>query len=205
MKLSPEQEQMIMDLVDDHRFSISTLKDDIVDHICCVVEFKLQKGLDFKTALDEAVKELAPQGLERLEEETFYLLNSDKIVSMKKLTYLVGLLSTMATSIGLTLKVLRISEIGGALSTYGLLTFLLLFLPMFAVNHFKFSLHRAQSEKFRMAFGIASAVLVGLAVVMKINHLQGADIVLLAGAIVFSFGFLPFLFFNLYKKAVSKP
>ena len=204
MKLSAEQEQQIIDLVANYNFNISTLQDDIVDHIYCVVEFKMQKGAPFETAIKEAVDELAPHGLQRLEEDTFYLLNSDKIVSMKKMMYLVGLLSAMAVSIGLTFKILR-WEFGTELTTYGLLTFLLLFLPMLAINHFKFSLHRARSERLRTVFGVASAVVIGLSIVMKFNHLQGADIMLLLGGGVFSFGFLPFLFFNLYRRALTKP
>jgi hypothetical protein len=33
--------------------------------------------------------------------------------------------------------------------------------------------------------------------------LQGADLLLMLGAFVFAFGFLPFYFFTMYKKSIA--
>ena len=51
--------------------------------------------------------------------------------------------------------------------------------------------------------GAASAIISGLAGLFKLMHLQGADILLAAGAFVFAFGFLPFFFYAMYKESVS--
>jgi hypothetical protein len=200
MKLSEAQVEMVERTVDAHNITIDTLRDDVVDHLCCVIEHKLSNGTTFDTALKEAMNELAPGGLKEIEEETIFLLNHDKILYMKKVIYLVGLLSTMSFSIGWTFRLFQWPG-GVELINYGLLAFAFLFVPMMAVNHFKFKIQRAPRERWYMILGLLSAVLIGLTVIFKYLHLQGADILLLCWMCIFSFAFLPLLFFNLYKKA----
>ena len=44
MKLNIDQEKAIADFVDSYGLSIPTLRDDLLDHLCCVVESELGKG-----------------------------------------------------------------------------------------------------------------------------------------------------------------
>lgn len=121
---------------------------------------------------------------------------------MKKVMYGIGLVSTSSMSIGLTFKILHMPG-GDQLVTYGFLTFALIFLPLVVTSYFKVNIQAGWSDKLRIVLGIVSALATGLSVVFKLFHLQGADILLLSGAAVFSFGFLPFLFFTMYKKSLS--
>lgn len=57
--------------------------------------------------------------------------------------------------------------------------------------------------KLKVILGSFSALIVGLAGVFKVLHLQWADHLLLGGMLLFTFGFLPFLFFRMYKKSIS--
>ena len=121
---------------------------------------------------------------------------------MKKLMYLIGLLSAMSISVGLWFRFMRWPG-ADELMSYGFLSFTLLYLPMMLVDRFKAKIQSALSERLRLILGLASAVLVGTSVVFKLMHLQGADYLLISGALVFSFGFLPFLFFTMYKKSIA--
>ena len=76
-------------------------------------------------------------------------------------------------------------------------------MPMYAIDYFKVNIQRALSEKLKLVTGIASALVVATSVIFKLFHLEGAYTLLLIGAIIFTFGFLPFLFFNMYKKSIS--
>lgn len=89
------------------------------------------------------------------------------------------------------------------MATFGFLGFVLLFMPMLAIDRYKLTLNKALSEKLKIILGFTSAAITGLAVLFKILHLQGADILLVLGIILFSLGFLPFLFFRMYKKSVG--
>jgi hypothetical protein len=201
MKLSEAEVNLITDAVIRERITIDTLRDDLIDHLCCVVEHKISDGASFNEAFVEAMKELAPHGLHELQQETFFLLNNDKIAYMKKVTYLIGLLSTMCYSIGFTFRILHWPG-GFELANYGVMAFVFLFLPMLAVNYLKFKIHKAASERWYILLGFLSAGLMGLATIFKVLHLQGADSLLLISAFVFSFAYLPMLFFNLYQKSL---
>jgi hypothetical protein len=201
MKLSDEQVAIIQERVDQSQINIPTLRDDVLDHLCCAVESRLEHGKTFEEAVPEAIRELAPDGLDEIQQETVFLLNT-KIILMKKAIYSIGLASAVAMSIGLMFKFMRWPG-ADQLITYGFLGFSLLFLPMVFVNHFKVNLQAPLPEKLRILFGILSAVATALSVTFKMFHLAGADYLLLIGALLFSFGFLPFQFFALYKKSVS--
>jgi hypothetical protein len=76
---------------------------------------------------------------------------------------------------------------------------------MMAVNYFRMSIQKALSEKLRLIIGVLSGVITGTAAVLKVLHMPGADILLIIGMLLFSFGFLPFLFFTMYRKSLSQP
>ncbi|SKC48698.1 hypothetical protein [Ohtaekwangia koreensis] len=201
MKLSDEQVEYIRNRIRRSGIEITSLQDDVLDHLCCEVEKKMEEKVTLDAALTEAIQQLAPEGLAELEQETLVLLNS-KIITMKKVMYGIGLVSTSSMSIGLTFKILHMPG-GDQLVTYGFLTFALIFLPLVVTSYFKVNIQAGWSDKLRIVLGIVSALATGLSVVFKLFHLQGADILLLSGAAVFSFGFLPFLFFTMYKKSLS--
>ncbi|MBL7852212.1 MAG: hypothetical protein JNN04_15015 [Cyclobacteriaceae bacterium] len=203
MKLSEEQVRLIRSRVGSSKISIDTLREDVVDHICCVVEVKLDRGRTFEDALKEAVDELAPDGLDEIQNETLFLLNSDKIILMKKLMYSIGALSSMSFVAGWAFGILHLP---GAfeLSVYGFLGFSFLFMPLYAMNYYKTRIHRALSEKWKFILGLSSGLLMGASLVFKLLHLSLLPtFFLISASVVFVFGFLPFLFFGLYKKSVS--
>jgi len=202
MNLTPEQIVHIQEVISESKLTIKTLKDDLVDHLCCVVESDIMKGKKFDTSLQEAINELAPEGLEKIEHQTLFLLNSTKIMNMKKITYVVGLASTISMSMGLLMKILHLAG-SQELTIYGFLTFVLIFLPLVTIDRFKVKLQGAFSDRLRIILGLTSGAVFGLGVLLKLFHLNGANLSLLTGMIFFSFGFLPLFFFNMYRKSLS--
>jgi hypothetical protein len=202
MKVSSEQIAHIHEVIDQSSITIETLKDDLLDHLCCVVEVKMTNGSEFEISLKEALDELAPDGLNKIQHETIFLLNSTKIILMKKIMYSIGLITSIAMTMGILAKLLRWPG-SEELFTYGFVGFLLLFLPMLAIDRYKHNLGKSLSEKLRIGLGYLSAFLIVFSIAFKLFHLEGANLLLLSGMCVFSFGFLPFLFFNMYKKSLS--
>src|SRR5262245_22259308 len=107
MKLSSEQIEEIRYKVNHSGIRIDSLRDDVLDHLCCVIEYELKSATTFREALDIAIKELAPNGLAQLERETVYLLNSKRIIHMKRVIYLIGFLGAVSLTIGTTFKLLH--------------------------------------------------------------------------------------------------
>jgi hypothetical protein len=201
MTLSEEQVEYIRSRLKYGGIGIAALQDDVLDHLCCVVELKMEENIPFDIALTTAIQEFAPEGLAEIEQETLLLLNA-KLMNMKKIMYGIGLASTSSMSMGVTFKLLHMRG-GEQLITYGFLTFALIFLPLVVINYFKVNLNAPWTDRARIVLGILSALATGMAIVMKFFSLQWAEVLLLTGAALFSFGFLPFLFFTMYKRSVS--
>lgn len=200
--LSDEQVEQIQQDIERSSLSIQMVKDDLLDHFCCAVENKMEQGLSFEDAYHLAWKQICPNGLDEIQEETLYLLNASKRIAMKKVMYSIGLISSICISVGWLFKIL--DWLGGdQLFVYGFLGLVLIFLPMLAIDRYKASIERARPEKLKIILGFSSAIITGLAILFKIMHLQGASIMLILGVLLFSFGFLPFLFFGMYRNAIK--
>lgn len=202
MKLSSDQIAIIRKYVDQSTISIDSLKDDVLDHLCCVVEIKMERGKSFNNAVHEGLIELAPDGLDEIQRETLFLLDSTKIIFMKKVMYGIGLLSAMAFVLGWAFGIMHLPG-ATELSIYGFLTFVFIFLPMLAIDHYKVNIRWALSDKLKFSLGLASGIIVATSVLFKLMHLSGAQELLIIGTFLFVFGFLPFLFFTMYKKSIS--
>jgi len=202
MNLSEEQIIFIRKVLIEGGIQNESLTDDVLDHICCVVELLIKRGKTFDEALNEAIDDLAPNGLRDLEIQTRYLLNSKHTITMKKLMYLMGFLGAATLSVGTLFKIMHWPGADMA-SLIGVIILLLIFMPLWALDRYKYEVSKALSNKLKFFAGILSAVLIGLSVVFKVLHLQGASVLLVIGAFIFVFGYLPFLFFSLYKKSIS--
>lgn len=202
MKLSPEQIAIIRNLLEENEVSTDSLKDDLLDHICCVVERRLTDGATFPAALQDALTELAPHGLADIQQKTYITLQSPRLLLMKKVIYTIGLFSAAAISIGWMFSLLRWPG-GYELFNYGSLIFLLVFVPLLAVSRAGRKSHRAWWARLANVTGLASSVAVGMSVAFKFGHLQGADWLLFFGVLLFSGCFLPLLFFSLYKNEIA--
>lgn len=51
------------------------LKDDLVDHFCCLVEMDMNRGMGFDDAFKRAYDQTCPNGLDEIQKETVFLLN----------------------------------------------------------------------------------------------------------------------------------
>lgn len=203
MSLSNNQLEVVRNEVEKNQLSIETLKEDLLDHLCCTTEAKMDGGQTFEAALKLALNELAPDGLMELERETNFLLNNSTYTPMKKVMFLIGCICSMAISLGWLLKFLDVLlPLGNMLFGLGSFGFMLVFLPMLAVMHFR-TTNKPIAEKLRFVFGVSSVIIIGIAILARLMRLPGADEVMIIGLVIFTFGFLPFLYFTLYKKSIQ--
>ena len=121
---------------------------------------------------------------------------------MKMLMYLIGFIGSVALTGGVTFKLLQFPG-ANHLFIGGYLTLCLIFIPLLAIERLKVSSTKVQSERLKIILGLISSIILGLAGLFKIMHLQGADWLLILGAIMFAAGFLPLFFFTMYRKSIS--
>ncbi len=202
MRLNPDQEEAVLARVEAAGLRLDTLRDDIADHLCCVIESRLGKGTPFEELLQESIHDLAPNGLLEVQHKTIFLLNAKRIKIMKKLMYGTGFIGALSLSVGAIFKLLHY-PMAGVLFTFGFVTLLLLFFPMLGIDRYKVAISKNMNERLKIILGITATLMIGLSGIFKIMHLQGANVLLGVGGLVFAFGFLPFLFFTMYKKSIS--
>ena len=130
-------------------------------------------------------------------------INSKKIITMKKMMYLIGLLASMSMTLGWLFKYLNWKG-GGDMLTYGMICFLLIFLPMLAIDRYKMTLGKALSEKLKIIFGFSGAMVAGIGIVLRTSGMQYGTLLVLIGTLIIAFGFLPFLFFRMYRKSIEQ-
>ena len=201
MKLSDEQEEMVRNCVEEHGLKLKTLSDDIIDHLCCVIESRLKIGNSFDELLHNAMAELAPNGLIDLEHKTIFLLSAKRILIMKKLTYLIGLIGSVAFTFSFPARALR-WPYASELEILGSLL-LLVFVPLLFFGKYEVTIARTMSERLTIISGSAAAIFFGLGGLFKFLHWPGVVPLWLLAFTVFALGFLPFLFFTMYKKSIS--
>ena len=179
------------------------LKDDLIDHFCCLVEMDLNRGIGFEEAYQRAYAQTCPNGFDEIQKETIFLLNYNRILFMKRLTYLIGFLASFALAAGFIFKILHLT-FASELLLIGLVGLVFLFLPLILVDKFKHLGSSARIEKIKWIFGTLSAVTFAIASIFKILHIMGAGLLLGLSGLFFCLGFLPVLFFVMYKNSTKE-
>jgi len=200
MKLTNEQEEIVRQYVEAQELKLKTLNEDIIDHICCVLESELRKGKSFDKTLHNAIVELAPNGLLDLERQTFFLLNHKRIIIMKKLLFIISCLISTTVGLGFIAKLLHLPGAGELLTTSYVL--ILVLVPLFAFERYKVAIAKALPEKLTVIFGATALMLYFIGGLVKIIHTPGAGFFLGLATASF-FIALPLLFFTMYKRSVS--
>jgi hypothetical protein len=199
MNLTNSQIATIRSVIENDRITIPTLKDDLLDHLCCVVETKIEQGKPFEASVREALKELAPDGLIAIEQETLFLLNFNKLLYMKKLTFFVGVLCAITMGAGFLLAMMKFA-MGHMIFGLAAFAFIAIFVPLDAIRYFKLT-KDTWSEKLRYVISTSCTIILATGVLSRIMFLPGADEMLILGLIVFVAGFLPLQFFRMYRSS----
>jgi len=198
--LSENQIDRIYDLLVDHRITLETLQIDLLDHVCCMVEQKMDSGLDFGQSLSLSIQEFGLQNLSEIQEATIYLLTL-KLQKMKKVTSIIGIISAVFVIAGVLFK---INHFPGAsvLLVLGIGFISAIVFPLMAITE----LHKgnSQTQKLSIISGYTSAFVLGLATLFKIMHWPGSSLLAYSGLGLLIFVFIPFFTIRNYKTSENK-
>ena len=122
---------------------------------------------------------------------------------MKMIMYLIGLLASMSITLGWLFKYLNWKG-GGDMLTFGMICFLLLFVPLLAFDKYKLNLAKVLSEKLKIILGFSGAIVTGLGIILRTSGMQYGSLLVVIGTLIIAFGFLPFLFFRMYRKSIEQ-
>src|SRR5664279_58242 len=107
--------------------TFSHLLEDLIDHVCCDVEYEMQTGLDFGEAYKKVRKKMGSRRLKEIQEETLYAVDT-KYRYMKNTMKISGVAGTVLFGFAAMFKIQHF-PLAGALMTLGAMLLAFVFLP----------------------------------------------------------------------------
>jgi hypothetical protein len=178
----------------------SHLFHDLVDHICCDIEYEMQQGLPFDEAYRKVKAKIGFRGLKKIQEETLYAVDN-KYRNMKNLMKISGVAGTIMLGFAAIFKINH-WPLAGMLITLGAFVLSFLFLPSALVVLWKETKNQKKLILFISAFIAGVAFIFGM--LFKIQHWPGANIAILAGLVTGAFLFVPSLLIQLFGDQEKK-
>ena len=188
--LSDEQIDQVYDLLLAKGLSLPSLRDELLDHICCIVELQMNNGAKFHNALSYAIKQFGPSGIERTQEATIYHLTK-KHRKMKNTASILGIIGGITTIFGTLFKVMHWPG-AGVLLLLGLAITSLLFMP--TALYVNYQQKDGIKDRATIVAGFIGAFLLMIFALFKIMHWPGASVLLFV-----SLGELILIFIPLYS------
>jgi hypothetical protein len=197
------EEQIAFILEDIRRRGVETesLQQNLLDHVCCILEEELPPGEDFHAFYQKVITRFFTAGLREIEEETRLLLTFKNYYAMKKLMSLTGIISSLAITAGAVFKVNH-WPFAGMLLFAGIGTFALVFLPLMVVLKLKESKERREKWMIALAVTVGAAIATGI--LFRLMHWPGSHL-LTSGSLAFlMLIYIPLFFFTGFRDPLTK-
>ncbi|MDG1477917.1 MAG: hypothetical protein P8Q14_12275, partial [Vicingaceae bacterium] len=122
-------------LIEARGVEMKELSYDLVDHICCMIEEKMESGKSYNSALEESIASFGKKGIRQIQEETTFLLTKN-ILAMRKTMHITGITAATLLLLG---SIFKIQHWPGAALMYvlGGVSLCLLFMPLFLAVRIK--------------------------------------------------------------------
>ena len=201
MKLLTEQ-QITLVRADIRHGGVETrdLEEDLLDHICCVMEEEGDEGLPFDELYHQIKQEIFPGGYREIQETTNYLL-SLKHMTMKKSMNIFGMVGSGLLLVGSIMKVLHLVAANEML-VLGAASLVFGYLPLMLV----LSLKNTDTflGKLRNISGYAGGTAIIVGILLKVLHWPGANEMILFGLFAFLLIFIPLFIRTIQKDTLIK-
>jgi hypothetical protein len=191
-ELSLQNIDQISQDVRKQEIAFSHLLDELTDHVCCDVEYEMQKGISFQEAYLMVKQKMGKRRLKEIQEETLYAVDT-KYRIMKTTMKISGVAGTVIFGLA---AIYKIQHWPGAtiMMTLGALTLALLFLPSALSVLWKETHNTKRLFLFISAFVTGACFIAGT--LFKINHWPGAGPILILGTVSGILLFIPALLIN---------
>lgn len=192
-RISEQQIDFILNDISARGVEMESLQQNLLDHICCIIEHDLEENGDFESFYQTTVKRFYKDALWEIEEETLRLLTFKNYYTMKKTMIVSGTFSAAAMSLGIFFKFMHWPG-ASILIILGIAVSSLVFLPLLFT--LKAKEKQQTKDKITLAVATLAGTLISLAILFKVMHWPGAN---LLGTIFVGLMFLvyiPLYFFS---------
>lgn len=196
-QLTDAHVEQIKNLIQKSGLSDKRLETELLDHFCCQIESRMDAGIGFELALEEAYELISPEGLKEIETELFCIQQFNQPTTMKKSVFLNGFIAFFLFSTGLMFKVMHWT---GA-SVLMVCAFLAMFLATLLTAYYLFTQSKGKPFAFwlRSISGLLAFMLIAVGFLFNSFHLTGANVMLVSGTVILNVMFIPIFFYHTYK------
>ena len=192
-ELSLRNIDQISNDIKNEEISFSHLIEDLIDHVCCDVEYEMQKGLDFVQAYQCVKQKMgSPRRLSEIQKETLYSVDS-KYRKMKNTMKISGIAGTIIFGCAALFKIQH-WPLSGILLTIGAVLLAFVFMPAALGVLWKETHNR--NRLFLFISGFLTAILFIMGTLFKVQHWPAAGYMLIFSAIGAVFMLIPALLMN---------
>jgi hypothetical protein len=191
-ELSDREMEILNMEIEKQGLTYTQLQNELLDHLCCDIEAKMDEGLEFLKALDEVRQRLDNNRIQEIQEETLLLINQ-KYRMMKKFMYILG---TIAPSLLIIGAFFKLQHWPGASVLIVMGSFLLgaVYLPVFAMVSIRDTRKKEKRvNKTLYVAGVITGFIFITGILFKIMHWPGANVALTASVLLAVAFFIPVL------------
>ena len=192
-QLSDQQIDYILNDIGARGVEMESLQQNLLDHICCVIENNLEANGDFESFYKKTIQTFYKDALWEIEEETIQLLTNKNYYKMKKIMIYSGTLSVAGFIAGSIFKILHWPG-ASVILLLSMLNISLIFLPLLFI--LKTREVSAMKDKLIIAIGTIFGILFSISSLFKIFHWPGANLMWLFALGILMFVFIPIYFFS---------
>jgi hypothetical protein len=165
------------------------LADELIDHICCDVEYEMKNGQSFHDAYLAVKEKIGHRRLKEIQEETLYAVDT-KYRQMKRTMKISAIAGTVMLGFAALFKVMHWPG-AGILLTLGAFTLAFVFMPSALTVLWKETHSSKRLFLFISAFITAMLFIIGVA--SKVQHWPLAALILMVASLSGIFAFIPAL------------
>lgn len=197
-RITDEQIDFILSDFERHGIVLEDLRDNLLDHMCCIIESEMDEGDNFYRFYESVFPRFFKENLGEIQIETDNLLRFKNFYSMIRTMKITGLLTVAFTIVGAIFKTLHLPG-AGIMIILGGFIFSFIFLPLLIA--LKFRDEESKTDKYVFSFGLLLAIILAVGLIIKLMHWPGATILMLTGTIGITFVYAPLYFFTRYRRA----
>ncbi|MDF2452371.1 MAG: hypothetical protein K0S26_1875 [Bacteroidota bacterium] len=200
-RISDTQIDYILNDISARGVEMESLQQNLLDHVCCIIENNLDENGDFESFYQKTIKTFYKDALWEIEEETIQLLTFKNYYTMKKLMIYSGTLSVLGFIAGSIFKIMHWPG-ANAMLLFSMVIISFVFLPLLFV--LKSKEHTRKRDKLIIALGTGFGILFCVSTLFKIQHWPGANALWLITLGMLMLVFIPIYFFTGIRNAETK-
>lgn len=200
-RLSDTEVDFILNDLKSKGIKSEDLRDNLLDHICCIIESERKEESDFYNLYEAILPRFFKAKIAEIQIETDNLLTFKHFYTMKTVLKYSGIATVVLTLLGAIFKSMHWPG-AGVLVVLGAFFFSVIFMPLLIILKMKDDESKTEKAVFSFGFLLAISLIVGL--LFKLMHWPYATIILITATTLFTVIYVPIYFITGIRKPNKK-